>query len=82
MCAKTVNRHLSRVKWTLDEWANTLKYEDKVLVTLSSFPAQITRTICVTSRVYNLCDKHLQREESGCQTVLFLQNFVRLSQKS
>lgn len=44
------------MKWTLDEWANTLKCEDKVLATLSSFPALITRTICVSNRVYKLCD--------------------------
>lgn len=41
------------MKWTLDECANTLKCEDKVLATLSSFPALITRTIY---RVYKLCD--------------------------
>lgn len=52
-----------------------------MLVTLSSFPALITRAICVTIRFYKLCETHSQREGCGCKTILFLQNLAGFSQK-
>jgi len=52
-----------------------------VLVKLLISPALITRTICVTIRVYIFCDKHSQREGCGCKPILFLQNLAKVVSK-